>query len=359
MSDPKYGEPVEENTANDAPTSADAAVASAHEGLADAEAARQAAAQEDAEARAEAVDDLDAARADGRLSAQATSDEVPVVAASDTPAKDRHPHLPHHGDRAKHELDDATRADATKVPAAGSSYDDDPVDEEYVPGAYSTSVTETRTVTETPVRSDADDTPTQAVAPTVVATPQPIFVQAPEAPRPRGNRAAAGAIGLIAAVAFGILYLAAALGLRALNGEISGADIGTEALAALTTWWFWVPVVVFYLAFWLLGAIINRSGWVHWVFWGLLVGVAAYGGHILGQLFQAPFWQLTASQGEDLVRSQVLAPLAIVAFVLGRELTIWFGKWVAARGKRMTELNVEAQREYERTLEAGPRIQQG
>ena len=207
------------------------------------------------------------------------------------------------------------------------------------------------------------DAPTEVVAPAVVtpvvaSTPQPIFVQAPEAPRPRGNRAAAGLIGLLAAVAFGILYLAAALGLRAIDGEVTGANVGTEALAALSSWWFWVPVVVFYLAFWLLGAIINRGSWAHWVIFGLLVGVASYGGHLLGQLFQAPFWQLTASQGQEVVRGQLLAPLAIVAFVLGRELTIWFGGWVAARGKRVSELNREAQREYERTLEAGPRLHQ-
>ena len=35
-----------------------------------------------------------------------------------------------------------------------------------------------------------------------------------------------------------------------------------------------------------------------------------------------------------------------------------FGGWVAARGKRVSELNREAQREYERTLEAGPRLHQ-
>ena len=52
-------------------------------------------------------------------------------------------------------------------------------------------------------------------------------------------------------------------------------------------------------------------------------------------------------------------PLAIAAFVIGRELTIWFGAWVAARGRRVTELNREAQREYERTLEAGPQLHQG
>ena len=38
---------------------------------------------------------------------------------------------------------------------------------------------------------------------------------------------------------------------------------------------------------------------------------------------------------------------------------ICFGPWVAARGRRISELNREAQREYERTHQAGPRIQQG
>src|SRR5690606_41795509 len=97
----------------------------------------------------------------------------------------------------------------------------------------------------------------------------------------------------------------------------------------------------------------------YWVIFGLIVGFIAYAGHLLGQLFQAPFWTLTASQGADLVAEQAFAPLAIAAFIIGRELTIWFGAWVAARGRRVTELNYEAQREYERTLEAGPQLHQG
>ena len=202
-------------------------------------------------------------------------------------------------------------------------------------------------------------TPSEPVVPVVPVAQQPIFVQAPEAPRPRGNRGAAGAIGLLAAVAFGILYLGVALGLRVAAGEITVAAVGAEALAALTSWWLWVPVAVFFVSFWLLGAIINRGRWGVWVVLGLLVGLASYGGHLLGQLFQAPFWALTARQGTEIVESQILAPLAIGAFVIGRELTIWFGAWVAARGKRVTELNREMQREYERTLEAGPQVRQG
>ncbi|SJN26043.1 hypothetical protein FM104_05080 [Microbacterium esteraromaticum] len=186
------------------------------------------------------------------------------------------------------------------------------------------------------------------------AAPQPIFVQAPEAPRELGNRGAAGAIGLIATVCFAVLSLGAIIGLGALNGDVTGANIGTAALAPLTTWSFWVPVVVFFLAFWLLGAFVNRARWGKWVIFGLLVAAATYGGHLLGQLFQAPFWRLTATESVDLVSEQLLAPLAIAAFLFARELTIWFGAWVAKSGARKKVLNAEAQAEYERTLEAGP-----
>jgi hypothetical protein len=205
----------------------------------------------------------------------------------------------------------------------------------------------------TAASTPASEEPTRAFS-----TPQPIFVQAPEAPRPRGNRGAAGAIGLLAALAFAVLYLAATLGLRLLTDGLQIAELGSAALSELTTWGLWVPTVAFFFGFWFLGALINRGRWGHWVVWGLVVGVVAWAGHLLGVLIAAPFWMITGRESADLLLNNVLAPLAIVAFVLGRELTIWFGAWVAARGRRMTELNAEAQREYERTLEAGPQLSQ-
>ncbi|KYK00361.1 hypothetical protein [Microbacterium sp. CH1] len=214
--------------------------------------------------------------------------------------------------------------------------------------------------------SHADDTDTRivpsepltngAAAAPQPQQPQPIFVQAPEPPRERGNRGTAGAIGLLATVAFALLYLATILGLGALAGDVNGENIGEALVAPLLTWGFWTPVVVFFLGFWFLGAIINRGRWGLWVVFGLIVGLIAYAGHILGQLFEAPFWKLSPSQGLELAGEQLLAPLAIAAFVFARELTIWFGAWVARSGARKTELNEEAQREYERTLEAGPTL---
>ncbi|WP_231820097.1 ABC transporter [Microbacterium resistens] len=206
----------------------------------------------------------------------------------------------------------------------------------------------------------SEPTAATTVAPTEFAPPAqgplPIFVQAPEPPRDRGNRAAAGGIGLIATICFAILYLGAALGMGLLTGDVRGENIVDELLENLRSFELWIPVAVFFLGFWLLGAVINRGRWGYWVVFGILVGAAAYGGHILGQLFAAPFWTLTAAENAELANSQLLAPLAIAAFVFGRELTIWFGAWVARSGARKTELNAEAQREYERILEAGPQL---
>lgn len=202
--------------------------------------------------------------------------------------------------------------------------------------------------------------PTAETYPAVVGAEgyaaQPIFVQAPEPPRPRGNRAAAGLIGLVAALAYAVITFGVLFGAGFAIGAITSSDAGEAALQILGSWVFWMPVAIFFLGFWLLGALLNRAAWGHWVVWGLLVGVVAYGGYLLGTMFQAPFWMLTARQGAALVESQLFSPVAILSFVVGRELTVWFGAWVAARGRRVSDENARAQREYERTLEAGPRL---
>ncbi|KAF2412246.1 hypothetical protein B1729_15995, partial [Microbacterium sp. B35-04] len=300
MSDPKssYGEPVEE------PNGVDDVVGRANEGLADAEAARGDAVAADA-APAEAPISADRSDEDVVSDQTAASDEHTPVVTDEAAAR-----------RAAEPADVAT--DEVVAPATAA-----PADPEPDPWASPEAASLEYTSTAAPVAPvAADDAPTVVAAPVVTpsepvvaepavvaaepavvaaaAAPQPIFVQAPEAPRPRGNRAAAGAIGLLAALAFAVLYLAVWLGVGAIEGEVTGENVGTTVLGALATWSLWVPVVVFFIAFWLLGAIINRGRWGAWVILGILVGIAAYGGHILGALFQAPFWELTASEGGDL-----------------------------------------------------------
>jgi len=338
-----YGDPVVEPK-----DEAQDVVGRAHEGLADAEAARRDAVDpevaEAAWAEREANENAAASTtARSEHAAPVVHDASPVppqgASASSVDLDDEDARWaayaasaePEHSSAATAGHDEPVRADAAETAAYGSA------------GAGAA----------TAAAASVADEPTRSVS-----GPQPIFVQAPEAPRPRGNRGAAGLIGLLAALAFAVLYLAATLGLGLLTGSVRSADLAQAALSTLTTWGLWVPTVAFYFGFWFLGALINRGRWGHWVVWGLLVGVVAWVGHLLGVLFAAPFWMITARQSVELLQDNVLAPLAIVAFVLGRELTIWFGAWVAARGRRVSEINAEAQREYERTLEAGPQLSQ-
>lgn len=337
MSDPKYGDPVDDATPADEVTPDDA-VARANEGLAEAEAAAAAADDTGGDAPHQVAWPADES-AD-------SADAAPVAQEPETSAADDHEGLS--------AADAALYEQAMAEAALG---DPEPVASEPA-AAAPTAATEAYAAPAAVEPAVVPSEPTPVIPPAAVA-PQPIFVQAPEPPLPRGNRGAAGAIGLLAAIVFGVLYLGAATGFAAIAGDVTGDQLGSYLLGALASWWLWVPVVVYFIGFWLLGAIINRGRWGYWVHFGLLTGAVAYGGHILGQLFQAPFWTLTASQGAQVANEQLLAPLAIAAFVFGREVTIWFGAWVAARGKRVSELNYEAQREYERTLEAGPRIQQG
>ena len=338
MSDSKstYGEPVDE------PKPVDDVVGSVNEGLADAEAAgRDAVSEPPADgAPASDVPAADLPPQDEASAADVPAqDEVRVVEASPTPVVEPTP--------ADDEITDASAYMAAYREASG--------DEQAAPH-------------ESTVASHAYEAPAAvAVAPAVVAPsepvataapvgPQPIFVQAPEAPRARGNRAAAGAIGVIAALSFAVLYLGAWLGVNLLQGDLEPEGVVDAVTAAVSSWVFWAPVALFFIGFWLLGAIINRGRWSHWVIFGFFVGVFAWFGYIVGLLFQEPFWMLTPTEGVELLRENVFSPLAVCAFVIGRELTIWFGAWVAARGKRVTEINTEAQREYERTLEAGPQL---
>lgn len=339
MSDPEVPQHEQKSDVDDV-------VDSANAGLAEAEAARadvNGTPAADADTTRDAVP-ADAADATTTQGADTTADAIdPDLAAFEAAERD------HPGTFAApaSASDEGGFLPAAAEPAASVAHDDSIADTAYRPTVQDD--TDTRVVPSEPVVG--------AAAPAVVSVQQqPIFVQAPEPPRERGNRGTAGAIGLLATLAFAVLYLAAQLGFGALAGDVTADNLADAALAPLMTWGFWTPVVVFFIGFWLLGAIINRGRWGLWVVFGLLVGVAAYLGYILGQLFEAPFWLITASEASELVGQQLFAPLALAAFVLGRELTIWFGAWVARSGARKTELNDEAQREYERTLEAGPQL---
>jgi len=192
-------------------------------------------------------------------------------------------------------------------------------------------------------------TPTQQFAPT------PVYVTAPTPPKTAGNRAAGILIGLIATAVFAVVYAVVAFVISA-----SSAPTVAEATARFTDFLvlpvFYIPVIFFFLAFALLVAVLNRAGWWAYVLGGFLVAVVVYFSYIGGALLAVQAWTLTPAEAGRFVTTQWLNPGAIAAAIVAREVPIWFGAWIARRGRSVTAKNAAAKAEYERQLAEGPQL---
>lgn len=194
------------------------------------------------------------------------------------------------------------------------------------------------------------------IAAATVAAPTPMYVTAPTAPKRRGNRLMGILIDIVATIAFAVLFALVTLALIAVGGQ-KGSMVTWEHF--LQTAGFWLPVVVFFLAEALLIAIVNRAGWWAHVLGSFFVGVVVYFAYMGGTLFSVDVMHMSASFAGQFLRTIAVSPAAIFAGVIARETSLWFGAWIAARGRRVRAANLEAQREYDRRIAAGPTTNPG
>ncbi|WP_104165798.1 hypothetical protein [Cryobacterium sp. N22] len=183
----------------------------------------------------------------------------------------------------------------------------------------------------------------------------PVYVTAPTPPKTLGNRAAGILIGLIATAVFAVVYAVIAFFISAANAA-SVADATSRFTDFLVLPVFYVPVIFFFLAFALLVAVLNRAGWWAYVLGGFLVAVVVYFSYIGGALLAVQAWNLTPAEAARFVSTQWLNPGAIAAAIVAREVPIWFGAWIARRGRSITAKNIAAKAEYERQLAEGPQL---
>ncbi|WP_308797169.1 hypothetical protein [Agromyces silvae] len=183
-------------------------------------------------------------------------------------------------------------------------------------------------------------------------TPQTVYVQAPTPPKAKSNRGFGVLVALIGTAVFAALYAAVAYVL--FLGQ-TGGDATELFLQFLTRPIYWVPVIATFVGFALLVVIVNRGAWWMYAVFGLLVGVLVYFSYIGAALLTVNAWELTQQQAIDFVNSRWLDPFAIVAGVIAREVPIWFGGWIAKRGRGVAERNRLAMEAYDRELAAGPR----
>jgi hypothetical protein len=261
-------------------------------------------------------------------------DEAPTTEQTWAPEPEPAHDEPAHDEPAH---DEPARAEAARDQAAGGAMAD---------------TASSQTTQVHPATDETAPTAERRDEPTVGAVATPVFVTAPTKPRPKGNRGVGILIVLLATLVYAIVYALVSFGLFALTRSV-GETISTLE-SYLTSWAFWIPVIFFFLAFVLLVAIANRAGWWVYVLGSFLIGVIVYFAYIGGALLQVEAWTLTPDRAAEFVGRLWTNPLTFAAAVVAREVPVWFGAWIAARGRRVRQRNAEAQEAYERELAAGP-----
>lgn len=166
-----------------------------------------------------------------------------------------------------------------------------------------------------------------------------VYVQAPIPPRLRGNRGIGSLLAVLGAAVFAALYAGLGWILIAVGLAAKGATFQQFILSPE----FLIPVPIFLVAFVILVLLVNRAGWAAHVFGSLLVGLAVYFGTagIAALLFTV--------SGSDVPTFGFLLsqPFIIVAALVAREVSIWVGLAISARGRRVKERNLQLVDEWE------------
>ncbi|MEO5919726.1 MAG: hypothetical protein ABIQ01_01145 [Pseudolysinimonas sp.] len=199
-------------------------------------------------------------------------------------------------------------------------------------------------------KANAKGTATGEVAPAAAtdsefAGREVVYVQAPVPPRLKGNRAIGSLLAVVGTLVFGALF-AGAVTLAFFFNDTS--TVGAAFTDFIQNAAFWVPVLVFLVAFVLLVLIVNRAGWAAHVFGSLLVALAVYFGSIGILLLLGVAIGAGASEALGSFGALATNPIIIIAALVAREVSIWIGLAISARGRRVKSRNHEIVDEWER-----------
>jgi hypothetical protein len=178
-------------------------------------------------------------------------------------------------------------------------------------------------------------------APTRAAVPVPP-AYAPPPPRKGGNRLVGTAWVLLAALVFEVLYLAAfALVVLVVAGS---ASVALSVQQLIGTPFAWLPVLLFALFYELTVLLLNRAGRFAYVLSSLIVALIVY---LLSTVLILAMQAGGLSNESNLGRA-LIAPQVVLIPIIAREVMLWTGLAIGARGRRLRKRNRAAQEQYER-----------
>ncbi|MBP1327230.1 hypothetical protein JOF28_002462 [Leucobacter exalbidus] len=176
-----------------------------------------------------------------------------------------------------------------------------------------------------------------------------LYMQSPMPPELRGNRGAGVLIALLATVGFAIV--GAGIVSALLAPSLAPSQFVDGLVSNLLSWGYIVAILGFFVGLAVLVLIVGRAGWWAYVLGGFFVGafvwVAATIGLVIDELSVSALIDVAPGA---LIEKFGLSLPAIAAGLIGREVTIWFGAWIGARGRRVKQRNADAIAEYEIAL---------
>lgn len=177
-----------------------------------------------------------------------------------------------------------------------------------------------------------------------------VLVEEPMPPRRKGARGVGFAVALLATLVFAIVFAAAFFAVEFLFNVDFGPAALLESVWLLPS--YLLPVIVFFLAYWIITLVVNRAGWWAHVLGAFIVALLVYAAHIVGAYMEqqggwAGYTEVFGIDGPSLGQL-LLAPLSVLAFVVAREVPIWVGGIVSRRGRKAREWNRQSMEDFNR-----------
>lgn len=184
-----------------------------------------------------------------------------------------------------------------------------------------------------------------------------LYSQTPLPPEVKGNRGAGVLISLLAALAFAIVY-AGGISLVIMFDYPASTFLTEGLVPRLMTVSFGAAVLAFFVAQMILVLILGRASWWWYALGGFFVAVAVWVAAFVGAGLHARFilGQGVRMHPLELFELYALLPVALIAAVVAREVSLWFGVWIGVRGRKVKQRNTQALDEYEASVAAAKAV---
>ncbi|QNE47965.1 hypothetical protein F1C58_14370 [Glaciihabitans sp. INWT7] len=179
------------------------------------------------------------------------------------------------------------------------------------------------------------------LAATSAASMQTIYVPSPVPPRRKGNRGFGVLIALLSSVVFAALYAVAI-------ATIHAVEIGDFRFDFFGSLAYYTPIAFFFVGFVIVVLLANRASWWSYVLGSLFVGLVVYFGSVGTSLLVNNVFALTPNSAARLFSAALASPFIIAAALLAREVSMWMGALISARGRKVKVRNLEARDTFDR-----------